>query len=285
MTTHHEMMTYCSWGQLPADRPKYKGKLTHYNCICGCKEMVEEIKKIIDIREKLVRMGCSPGYIDGCNGNPGIWKTILLSGWEERTVKNCLKSVGLKNGKYREMDNGYETLYDIETAVKMKTRDDIKYLKKYEDHLEYHKNHPSTKSSSTAESLRRLLDMDKPQTQTPSPAKVCLPNLNQKAYHGASNHESKCADHTFWVYSPYLKLQNKWDTHLQVSTYCNNHIQHDANTYKCLGHTNPADFISAQKEWKQNGWTEEWTGLENLKEEANDEPKEMFVGKKSYISQ
>ena len=86
MTTHHEMMTYCSWGQLPADRPKYKGKLSHYNCICGCKEMVEEIKKIIDIREKLVRMGCSPGFIDGCNGNPGIWKTILVSGWEKSSI-------------------------------------------------------------------------------------------------------------------------------------------------------------------------------------------------------
>ena len=284
--SYHEMMTYCSWGQLPADRPNYKGKLTHYNCICGCKEMVEEIKKIIDIREKLVRMGCSPGYIDGSNGNPGIWKTILLSGWEQKTVKNCLKSSGLKNGKYREMDNGYETLYDIETAVKMKIRDDIKYLKKYEDHLNYHKTHEATKSSNQGESLRKLLNMDKPHPQPhPSPEKVCLPKLNQKAYHGASNHESKCADHTFWVYSPYQKLQNKWDTHLPVSTYCNNHSQHDANTFKCLGHTNPADFISAQKEWKQNGWTEEWSGLENLNKKANDEPEEIFVGKKCYISQ
>jgi hypothetical protein len=45
------------------------------------------------------------------------------------------------------------------------------------------------------------------------------------------------------------------------------------------------DFISAQKEWKENGWNEEWSGLENIKEEANDDPEEMFVGKKSYISQ
>jgi len=37
-------------------------------------------------------------------------------------------------------------------------------------------------------------------------------------------------------------------------------------------------MVSAQKEWK-----EEWSGLENIKEEANDEPEEMFVGKKSYI--
>ena len=39
-------------------------------------------------------------------------------------------------------------------------------------------------------------------------------------------------------------------------------------------------MVSVQKEWK-----EEWSGLENIKEEANDEPEEMFVGKKSYISQ
>jgi hypothetical protein len=372
-------------------------------------------------------MGCSPGYIDGCNGNPGIWKTILVSGWEERTVKNCLKSAGLKNGKYREMDNGYETLYDIETAVKMKTRDDIKYLKKYEDHLNYHKTHEATKSSNQAQSLRKLLDMDKPQTQLypnlpPSPVKVCVSKLKdidtinssvnvetseklntdtnstphpnakflvmgagttivngcyeengihnnnpkyrqidtygyvvlhndkpieivngggsywwmgiwacadkgwfylaenkdktsseppkngwnvvnhgialfptitflnnektyiktKKMYHGTA---TTWGDHTFWVYSPYLKLQNKWDTHLPVSTYCNHHIQHDANTFKCLGHINPVDFISAQKEWNENGWNEEWSGLENIKEEANDEPEEMFVGKKSYISQ
>lgn len=427
-------LTYCSWGQLPADRPKYKGILTHYNCICGCKEMVEEIKKIIDIREKLVRMGCSPGYIDGSNGNPGIWKTILVSGWDQRTVKECLKSACLKNGKYREMDNGYEFLYDIEVAVKMKTSSDKQYLKKFEDHLNYHKTHEATKSSNQAESLRRLLGLDTlqtirkvPITETkvhniatkevvavveprtalkkaapkkktveleivadviPSKAKfvvmgagtifvngyyeengihnnkpkyrkidangnvvlhngkpieICYgsgwcmgiwlcedkgwvydinqdinpslpskegwkltndgiapfptitflnnekpPIIMQKLYHGTINHESKCDDHTFWSYAHTKKLQMKWDTHLPISTYCNNHIPLVINwtslqSFKCLGHTNSADFISAQKEWKENGWSEEWPGLDSLKH--SDEPEEIFVGKKSYTYQ
>lgn len=83
----------------------------------------------------------------------------------------------------------------------------------------------------------------------------------QKVYHGTKKHESKCVDHTFWVYSPSSKLQNKWDTHLPVSTYCNNHTKRDGNTFTCLGHTNQADFISAQKEWKKNGWSEEWSGI------------------------
>jgi len=90
------------------------------------------------------------------------------------------------------------------------------------------------------------------------------PTTSQKIYHGTINHASLCVDHTFWVYSPYLKLQNKWDTHLPVSTYCNNHVQHDNNTFICLGHTNQSDFISAQKEWKKNGWSKELVTSENV---------------------
>jgi hypothetical protein len=252
-TTHHQM-TYCKIGCVWSGLLKNLGHKvyaqgpTHYQCIIGYKEMVTQTKKDIENIENVVRSNS-------------------------------------KDGKYRQWNYGFVDIYTIEEAIKWKTENARKQLKMFEDHLNYHKTHEATKSSNQSQSLRKLLDMDKPQTQPPSPEKVCLSKLNQKVYHGASNHESKCADHTFWVYSPYLKLQNKWDTHLQVSTYCNHHIQYDANTYKCLGHTNPADFISAQKEWKQNGWTEEWVGVETLKEHANDEPEEMFVGKKTYISQ
>jgi len=131
----------CNWqGEFPRDKVPDPRSASVSTCLERCKTMVEEIKKIIDIREKLVRMGCSPGYIDGSNGNPGIWKTILVSGWEQKTVKECLKSASLKNGKYRVMEYGYEYLYDIEDAVKMKTSDDKKYLKKFEDHMGYHAN-------------------------------------------------------------------------------------------------------------------------------------------------
>jgi len=106
------------------------------------------------------------------------------------------------------------------------------------------------------------------------------PIIMQIAYHGNT---TSWGEHTFWVYSPYRKLQNKWDTHLPVSTYCNNHTQCDDNTFTCLGHTNPVDFISAQKEWKENGWSQDWQGLDALKHA--DEPEEIFVGKKSYTYQ
>jgi len=78
-----------------------------------------------------------------------------------------------------------------------------------------------------------------------------------KVYHGRW-------DQIFWVYSPGLKLQSKCDTHLPVSTYCNNHVKLDPNTFKCLGHTETEDFIPAQEEWKKNGWTEDWAGLKGL---------------------
>ena len=90
------------------------------------------------------------------------------------------------------------------------------------------------------------------------------PTTSQKLYHGTIKHPSTCVDHTFWVCSPSRKLQNKWYTHLPVSIYCNNHVQHDNNTFICLGHTNQADFISAQKEWEKNGWNDELVTSENV---------------------
>ncbi len=113
------------------------------------------------------------------------------------------------------------------------------------------------------------------------------PTTSQKLYHGTINHASTCVDHTFWVYSPYLKLQNKWDTHLPVRTYCNNHIQHDKNTFICLGHTNQADLISAQKEWKKNGWNEELVTAPKEKKEAaaSKEKKEVVPKEKKVASE
>jgi len=90
------------------------------------------------------------------------------------------------------------------------------------------------------------------------------PTTSQKLYHGTIKHPSTCVDHTFWGCSPHFKLQNKWYTHLPVSIYCNNHVQHDNNTFICLGHTNQADFISAQKEWEKNGWNDELVTSENV---------------------
>ena len=104
-----------------------------------------------------------------------------------------------------------------------------------------------------------------------SEPKICVSNLQEKLYHGTT---TTWGENTFWVYSPHLKLQNNWDTHLSVSTYCNHHKQHDENTFQCLGHTNSDDFIYAQKEWEKNGWTEE---------KVDTDSGEIFVGKKSYI--
>lgn len=110
----------------------------------------------------------------------------------------------------------------------------------------------------------RHLEISKGEWPPKSQAKIVKETTitPQKIYHGTIKHESKCIDHTFWVYVPSMKILNKWDTHLPVNTYCNNHIQRDKNTFTCLGHTNSADFIAAQKEWKQNKWTEEWSGIE-----------------------
>jgi hypothetical protein len=131
----------CNWqGNFPRDKVPDPRPASLSTCLGRCKTMIEERKKIIDINEKLVRMGCSPGYINGNNGNPGIWKTILVSGWEQKAVRECLQSACLKNGKYRQMHYGHEELYDIEDAVNMMTRDDKKYLKKFEDHMGYHEN-------------------------------------------------------------------------------------------------------------------------------------------------
>ena len=86
--------------------------------------------------------------------------------------------------------------------------------------------------------------------------------MTNKIYHGTTKHISKCDDHTFWLYSPGTKLQMKWDTHLPVDAYCNNHVQVNPTTFKCLGHTKTEDFIPAQEEWKKTGWTQDWPGLE-----------------------
>ena len=272
---YHSMMTYCTGGHIWSGLLERLGQKvwaqgpTHYQCIIGSREMVKQTKKEIENIEIEVR-GAS------------------------------------KDGKYRYYERGYMYTTNEEDAIKWKTENERKKLKQFEDHLNYHKTHESTTQKN---STLRFLFEDKQQTfpqpivkssddgekklqgcpKKPEIMDKLLESmvkeanglkLQQKVYHGTT---TTWGDNTFWVYSPYRKLQNKWDTHLPVSTYCNHHTQHDANTFKCLGHTTSADFISAQKEWKENGWNEEWSGVENLKEEANDEPEEIFVGKKSYI--
>lgn len=129
---------------------------------------------------------------------------------------------------------------------------------------------------------------------------VTQPDINddsnpKKIYHGATvtwnsagpfifnKQVLEKSHHIFWVYAPSAKLQNKWDTHLPVSIYCNNHRQMDDTTFMCLGHTNAHDFQPAFAEWTENGWTKEWFGLDaSIQESLDDDIDEIFVGKQSY---
>ena len=76
-----------------------------------------------------------------------------------------------------------------------------------------------------------------------------------KIYHGCNKSQSPFAEHehTFWVYPPTVKLENKWDTHLPPHQYCNNHKDYGYSKYNsslkefvCLGHTCSEEFIEAQ---------------------------------------
>ena len=88
-------------------------------------------------------------------------------------------------------------------------------------------------------------------------------------YHGtkycvASPYANK-NEYSFWVYPQNRNLgSNKWDTHLPVSLYCNNHIEGNYDEcggvnpdqtlkkYICLGHNSIQDMKVAQDEWKSN---------------------------------
>ena len=103
MISHYQKE--CDWqGEFPRDKVRDPRPAHAYICLERCKTMIEMIKKQIAGSENKVRTSV------------------------------------LKNGKYRQMNNGHEELYDIEDAVNMMTRDDKKYLKKFEDHIGFHEN-------------------------------------------------------------------------------------------------------------------------------------------------
>ena len=88
-------------------------------------------------------------------------------------------------------------------------------------------------------------------------------------YHGtkycaASPYANK-NEYSFWVYPENRSLgRNKWDTHLPVSLYCNNHMEGNYDDcgggnpdpvlkkYICLGHDTIQDMKVAQNEWKKH---------------------------------
>jgi hypothetical protein len=80
-------------------------------------------------------------------------------------------------------------------------------------------------------------------------------------YHGYTT-QSPYSNHTFWVYPPTLKLQNKWNTYIEANVYCNNH-QVDGisknnplcRQYTCRGHLSLDHFKEAQQEWQRMGWS------------------------------
>ena len=93
--------------------------------------------------------------------------------------------------------------------------------------------------------------------------------LSRMYYHGtkycdASPYANK-NEYSFWVYPQNRSLgRNKWDTHLPVSLYCNNHMEGNYDDcgggnpdpalkkYICLGHDTIQDMKVAQNEWKSH---------------------------------
>jgi len=63
--------------------------------------------------------------------------------------------------------------------------------------------------------------------------------------------------HNFWVYPKSIKLNSKWDTHLNAVNYCSNSesegpvMSSSLIQYKCLGHSTLDDFRPAEEEWRR----------------------------------
>jgi hypothetical protein len=105
-----------------------------------------------------------------------------------------------------------------------------------------------------------------------------LMNNDFTYYHGHDGHSDLGTQnelYNFWVYPPTMKLQSKWDTHLDAIDYCNNHRVLDSihwyakenglKQYVCLGHKSIDDFKNAHSEWTRENITRPDIGIYEVK--------------------
>jgi hypothetical protein len=314
MSTHshlyHEMMTYCRGGQIWFGLLERLGQKvwaqgpTHYQCIIGCKEMVKQTKKEIENIENEVRGASKDGkyrYYE---------RGYMYTTNEEDAIKWKTENERKKLKQFEDHLNYHKT--HKSTTQKNST---LRFL--FEDKPQT-QPYPNLPPSSVKVCVSKVKVIDTINSSLNAETSVKLNTDTNSRPHPNAKFLVMGAGTTI-VNGCYEEngIHNNNPKYRQIDTYGYVVLHNDkpieivngGGSYWWMGIWACADkgwfYLTENKDKTssdppKNSWNvvnhgiapfptitflnnEEWSGLENIKEEANDEPEEMFVGKKYYI--